>query len=168
MGINKQHLLDLVITPALELLDNSKYGKRCHFVTSSNKLLLLGTAELETQCGTWLRQNLNNREYGVALGIYQIEPATYEWVLGNFSTMFISETLITNGMSININDLTTNLLFSSLICRLIYWYKTSFTIPVDPIRIAHYYKKYYNTEKGACPIKKAEETFIRINNEVKW
>lgn len=131
-------LKDLVIQPALEKVE---------LYSPEAVTLILGTACVESQCGEFLRQYPN----GPALGIFQIEPATYEDLMKNYLD-FRPElkakvmALYCEGLDAGQN-LTCNLMFQAAVCRLIYL-RVSEKIPNNLAGMANYWKKYYNTSKG--------------------
>lgn len=145
--MNAAQLRDLVIKPALEKID---------LYSPEAVALVLGTACVESQCGEYLQQV----PAGPALGIFQIEMATYEDLIKNYLD-FRPEckakvmALYCEGMNAKQN-LTCNLLFQAAVCRLIY-FRVSEKIPNDLVGIANYWKKYYNTSKG----KGTPEKFIK-------
>lgn len=100
--------------------------------------LVLGTIAQESRGGFYLRQ-LNG---GPALGITQVEPATFQYLQQKYPQIL--------GHS-KFDDLETNLKLAILACRLKY-----LTIP-DPIPLtmysqAQYWKKFYNTSAGSGTI----------------
>lgn len=142
---------DLVITPALEKIE---------LYSPEAVALVLGTVCVESQCGEYLQQIPS----GPALGIFQIEMATYEDLIRNFLD-FRPElkarvmALYCEGMSAKQN-LTCNLLFQAAVCRLIY-FRVSEKIPNDLAGMANYWKKYYNTSKGKGTPEKFIEAYER-------
>lgn len=144
-------LKDLVIHPALEKVE---------LYSPEAVALVLGTACVESQCGEFLRQYPN----GPALGIFQIEPATYEDLMKNYLD-FRPElkakvmALYCEGLNIEQN-LTCNLMFQAAVCRLIYL-RVSEKIPNNLAGMANYWKKYYNTSKGKGTPEKFIEAYER-------
>lgn len=147
-------LKDLVIQPALEKVE---------LYSPEAVALVLGTACVESQCGEFLRQYPN----GPALGIFQIEPATYEDLMKNYLD-FRPElkakvmSLYCEGLNIEQN-LTCNLMFQAAVCRLIYL-RVSEKIPNNLAGMANYWKKYYNTSKGKGTPEKFIEAFKQYVN----
>lgn len=142
---------DLVIIPALEKIE---------LYSPEAVTLMLGTACVESQCGEYLQQVPS----GPALGIFQIEMATYEDLIKNYLDFRPDlkarvMALYCEGMSAKQN-LTCNLLFQAVVCRLIYL-RVSEKIPNDLAGMANYWKKYYNTSKGKGTPEKFIEAYER-------
>jgi len=169
MGINKQDLLDYVIIPSLEQID---------LESTSADLLLLGTAELETNCGTYLVQHGGGINTSLAVSIYQLEVVTFKDILLRFLQLKKYKKLkekIESIYSIKTlkikhdqlwNKLVTDLSFSTVIARLKYYMIPS-PLPVytDYVGLAEYYKKYYNTALGKTSLEKAISVFKDIVEE---
>lgn len=154
--MDKQQFVKHVIIPSLEALNEGLIfpnKSKKQFISEEDILLLLGTATIESNCGQYLVQ-----KNGPALGIYQIEPATYNWIKKRLS--------LKNSKIYDNDKLITDLVFSTIICRMIYWYKTPFPLPTTPIEIADYYKRYYNTIKGKTKIEYAIEVFKKLEKDV--
>lgn len=166
--INCEHLKKYIIIPVLKDLG---------LFSQAAVNLLLGTAAQESCLGLYLHQI-----QGEALGIYQIEPATYHDLFENY---FIRHMETAYSLSAGEykeflrrriklrNDLTKfelstkedfeynligNLYYSTAIARIIY-YRVPEALPAaDNIQdLAKYYKKYYNTESGKASI----SSFVR-------
>lgn len=104
--------------------------------------LLLGTAAQESRMGHYIHQ-VN----GPALGIYQIEPKTAEWLYEKYYPTVSG--YLHNIYSIE-ECLVYDLAFQTIMCRLKY-YSIKEPIPSDPNDIqalGAYWKKYYNTPLG--------------------
>jgi hypothetical protein len=138
--IDSKQLRNLIIKPALDSLQ---------LYSSHAEELLVFTCATESLGGHYLAQ-----VKGPALGIYQMEPATYSDLWQRFITRNSKiSTLL--GMHFNVNlippeeRLIYDLRYATAMSRLFY-----FRIPeklpdasnIDEIWA--YYKKYYNTEKG--------------------
>lgn len=109
--------------------------------------LLLGTAAQESKFGTYLRQIK-----GPALGAYQMEPATFDWLQRKFEGRY--KWLV----GCLASEMEHDLLLATIMCRLRYKVVPE-PLPIDPNDIpslAHYYKIHYNTPAG----KATEEQFI--------
>lgn len=139
MGIDSNHLLRYVIRPALTLLD---------MASPSAEALLLGTAVQESHCGRYLHQ-LGN---GPALGIFQMEPATYKDIWDNyirFRPKIQHRLAELWPMQPEPEEMVTNLLLSAVMCRLHY---RRIPEPLPQARdlpgLAGYWKKYFNTRLG--------------------
>lgn len=148
-------LTELVIIPAL---------KKINLFTPQAAMLVLGTACVESQCGEYISQ-LGN---GPALGIFQIEPATYNDLIDNYLA-YRPElkakllALYCENLSASEN-LTCNLIYQAAVCRLVY-YRSPQAIPTDLHGMADYWKKYYNTSKGKGTPEKFIAAYKRYANE---
>lgn len=98
--------------------------------------LLLETAAVESDFGTYLRQ----RGGGPALGVFQTEPATFIWIRGRFPQI----------EKFSFDELEWNLWRAILVARCVYraW--------PEPLPKAgdiegqwEYYKRFYNSSAGA-------------------
>jgi len=113
--------------------------KEVDLYTPSATAILLGTAAKETSFGTYLKQ-LGD---GPALGPFQIEPATFQYLKYKYQENF---PVI---KSFTFNQLQYDLRASIIMARLKYF---SISTPLpdadDILAIAKYWKKYYNTHLG--------------------
>jgi len=119
--------------------------------------LLMMTAAQESHCGRYIKQ-LGS---GPALGIFQIEPATYNDLMENYLRYrpglmdkvdnFFMDTQIPISY-----HLMGNIPFQILVARLQY-YRFSEPLPDadDIMGLAKYYKKYWNTELGDATVHSA-------------
>lgn len=131
--MNAQQLKELVIEPVLK--DTGLYSE-----VAVN--LLLGTAAQESRMGYYLKQ-----VKGPALGIYQIEPETAWWLLKKYRDK--AEHYLNEIHTVE-EQLIIDLALQTLVCRLKY-YSIKEPLPDDPNdvwKLAHYWKKYYNTHLG--------------------
>ena len=109
--------------------------------------LLLLTAAHESHLGTYLRQT-----QGPALGIFQMEPDTYEDLRINYLSFRWNLWDILSETCVNPRDpenLVTNLRTAVVAARLQY-YRVPEAIPNTLEELADYAKKYWNTEAGAA------------------
>jgi len=145
MGISCEHLRLYVIRPTLEKLD---------LWSQSAENLLLGTVAQESGMGTYLKQIGG----GPALGIYQMEPATYSDIWDNYLaynaplyrlvTLFISK-INTGQNGLGAKEMITNLAYATALARVHYLRVKEPLPPASDITgLALYWKKYYNTNKG--------------------
>lgn len=113
--------------------------------------LLIFTCAVESLGGTYLRQ-----VSGPALGIYQMEPNTYNDIWQNYIKFNLSICMILNhnfnvSFQPSAGRLIYDLRFSTAMTRLFY-HRIPESLPaandIDAIWI--YYKKYYNTPEGAA------------------
>ena len=114
--------------------------------------LLLGTAAVESNFGTYLKQ-----VKGPAVGVFQMEPDTFDWLQGVFQNRFhyISTTFP--------SDMEHDLKLSILMARLRYLVDRQ-AIPKTLQGQAEYWKRIYNTHLGAgTPEKyiKAWNTYVK-------
>jgi hypothetical protein len=152
MSINSKHIRECVIRPVLKKYD---------LWTPASENLLMGTAAVESDMGTFLMQNGRNGEpVGPALGIFQMEPATY------FDTKTHSDYYrkLKNDGRFNIPDepywLILNLELATVMCRLKYTMIPE-KLPKhdDIVGLARYWKEYYNTSGGKGSINKFIERY---------
>lgn len=146
--IHPTHLLHYVIRPVLK--DLNLYSPQA-------ERLLLGTACKESECGLWLKQIGG----GPALGIYQMEPDTHLDHL-MFLDRRVPLKLKVRAWGTGQDDMAGNLYYATAMCR-VHYLRVPEPIPNDLPAQAAYYKKYYNTEKGAATIQEyidAWNTFV--------
>ena len=139
MGIDSNHLLRYVIRPALTLLDMG---------SPAAEALLLGTAAQESHCGRYLRQLRD----GPAMGIFQMEPATFRDIQENYLRYRpeIQAKLATLWPSPpEPEEMVTNLLLGAVMCRL-HYRRVSEPLPQaeDLPGLARYWKLHYNSRLG--------------------
>lgn len=131
-GIHSKHLREYIIRPTLQ-----KYN----LWNPAAEELLLGTAAVESHCGEYLTQ-LDN---GPAVGIYQMEPSTYQDVIFNVIPKFDFDFKISDDPK----DMIWDFRLATLMCRLQYW---RFSQPLpgskDIPALGLYWKTYYNTLEG--------------------
>lgn len=150
--MNSQHLRHYIVRPTLEAMS---------MWSPAAENLVLGTAAQESRCGYYLKQ-LN----GPACGVYQMEPATAIDLVKRYlkRRSDIDEQLQsamqlfgdyeidwdTVPESLIAEKLISDLRFATAMCRLRY-YVVPERLPDqhDVFGLADYWKRYYNTEKGA-------------------
>lgn len=138
-GIYPNHLREVVIRPALELIG-------MHSQAAED--LLLATALQESAGGHYLCQ----LDSGPAIGIFQMEPATYHDHWLNFIRHRPAlQTLLWgrfNGQPAA-KRMATDLLLAAVMCR-IHYFRVAEPLPQtgDIQAMANYWKKYYNTSLG--------------------
>ena len=102
--------------------------------------LILGTCAQESAFGKY-RHQLGG---GPALGIYQCEPATFNDIFENYlayKSELLAKIIEVSGVTdLNANDLETNDILSTCICR-IHYYRIPDAIPIDLPGWARYYPK---------------------------
>lgn len=140
--INQNQLKELIIKPVLnELILESRNAEE----------IILFTCAVESMGGYYLKQ-LN----GPALGIYQMEPETHTDIWNSF---IISTYPLNTKMTVNFGcnripseeRLIYDLRYATAMVRIHYArVKESLPLYTDINAIWEYYKKYYNTSKGAA------------------
>lgn len=148
--LDVRQVRQLIIKPALEPL-----GLWSQIVEN----LLIGTALQESGLH-WLAQ-----ENGPAVGIYQIEPKTYDWIKGKIRDHILYPKIINIcGLCYLPNDpaaLIWNLRYATVVCRFRYLEVKAPLPETNNISlIADYWKQWYNTPEGAG---KAEEFINNYN-----
>ena len=149
---------DLIIKPTLDEL--AKAEPRIN--SDAAVALLLGTALCESEL-KFLRQRVDGG-FGVAVSLYQIEPATHKDVkryLGERKPNLAKRVF---GLSTVIDpddfELATNFRYATAIARIKYWMDPESLPLADNIRgLAGYYKRVFNTELGKGTAKKFLEFY---------
>ena len=125
-------------------------------------MLLLGTAAQESHLGTYIRQ-IN----GPALGIFQMEPATFNDITDNFLNYkrHLKERIIKvcNVQSLQSADLEFNLALAVCFARLQY-YRRPEPLPETVEQMAAYWKQWYNTPLGKGTEKEFIQNYQRFIN----
>jgi hypothetical protein len=154
MAIDPKHLRELVIQPACKALG---------LWSIAAEELLLGTACQESKCGTFLKQ----LGKGPALGIFQMEPATYKDLFENF--LRDREPLrgklheLAGHVTVSAEMMVYNLRYAAAMCR-IHYYRVKDPLPAagDIPAQAAYWKKFYNTPKGAGTVEEYLHNYRRF------
>lgn len=137
--INRHQLRDL-ITKVLHEMEPQ--------VTFSNEAveILMMIASHESHLGTYLRQ-----KRGPALGLFQMEPTTEQDVFDNYLSFHEEkkELMCAYSTRSNTPDLEHNLAYQIVIARLHLTRKPG-RLPSDPLAMAKYLKKHWNTDKGVA------------------
>lgn len=117
--------------------------------------LLMMTAAHESKLGTYIRQ-LN----GPALGIFQMEPETYNDIQENFleyrphlDKAVIAMAPMGSATAEAADELAWNLKLQIIMARL-HYYRVPEGLPKDIEGLAEYAKKYYNTKEGKATAEK--------------
>jgi len=149
--MNSQQLLDYIIKPTLEYMGGNYNSKNA-------QMLLLSTAAIESKCGYYIKQIK-----GPALGIWQMEPATYHDIYDNCDALkqqdfedSISKLSIDYDFVFDeCNSLVINPMYACAMARLKYSMDTE-QLPfyADIYGIYAYYKRIYNTPLGASTFEK--------------
>lgn len=146
MSLNVRQVRERVIRPALRTLGPGFGG-------DAAELLLLGTAAAESEF-----RHLAQVGGGPALGLWQMEPATYRdhwsWLGSHPSDLGVRVvSLASRGSGIGTppppEEMTWNLAFAAAMARVHYWRRPE-PLPVsgDPRDLFRYYKQHYNTPLG--------------------
>lgn len=164
MSINTKHMRDLIIIPTLYYLD---------LYSESAVNLLLGTCAQESGMGTYLKQN-----GGVALGIYQVEPAThrdimkrylFENVEGRRELQIRTSALISqmNQYGNIDSELIFNLRYATAIARIKYLMASDPLPDADDLfGLANYYKIHFNSAQGKATTDEFIENYKRYVTNV--
>ncbi|GAG58755.1 unnamed protein product [marine sediment metagenome] len=154
MSIKPSHLRDL-IDETLHLIVPSMH-------TVAARELLMMTAAQESHCGRYLVQ----QGCGVALGIFQMEPATYHDLFDNYLRYHqVLKCNLEGHFKVHVDNfrinLQGNLPYQIVIARLQYR-RFPEALPgynsegkLDTYAMACYYKKYWNTHKGKATVAEA-------------
>lgn len=152
MDVNQ--LAKFIIEPALK--DLMLYSE------AAVKLMLL-TIAVESDGATYIMQ-----KKGPAIGIYQMEPATYNDIWQNYLKSNASKLLImlsnfdAHGMPSEYR-MAYDLRFATAMARLHYFRVKEPLPPANNIKaIAQYWKKYYNTHLGKGTVEKAIEKYNKF------
>ena len=113
--------------------------------------LLLGTAAQESRFGKYLRQ-LGG---GPARGVFQMEPATFDWLRGVYGDRYGFATRAADEMVFDLR-------LAALACRLRYRVVPA-ALPAagDLPALAEYWKRWYNTRLGAGTIAEFTDNYQR-------
>jgi hypothetical protein len=156
-----EYITTKIITPTLHELG-----------LSTGKNLLLGTFAHESRLGTYLVQIGG----GPALGLGQVEPPTnnlvLSWLMAHKPDMYQAvkrirgRTHINTGIvstDINLVALEHNHQYNCAIARCLYYSIQSPLPDEDDVEgMAHYWKKYYNTEKGKGTVEGFVESYDEL------
>jgi hypothetical protein len=139
--IDPKHLLDYVIQPVLKDLD---------LWSAPAERLLLGTACQESACGQYLVQLGNVK--GGGLGIYQMEHETHQDIWLNFlnagKRLSLIEKISNWTDEFDSDKMIGNLYYATAMCR-VHYLRDPKPIPHFLFEQAQYWKRVYDTEKGA-------------------
>ncbi len=153
----------LVVRPTLQYLGA---------YSAAAEELLIGTALVESRL-TYLQQ----WDAGPALGLYQVEPATHRDIYANYLVYRapLRQRVVTlasgqepiaieaNGKTIRVppvEELITNLAYATAIARLCYLRRKE-PLPAadDLVALGDYWKRYYNSARGAGTVEKFVEIY---------
>jgi hypothetical protein len=124
--------------------------------------LLVITAAQESLGGTYLWQNDRlGFPKGPALGVYQMEPATYHDLFSNFLQYQRKLLALLGPGEHRPIRMTYDLQYATQIARLNY-YRVREALPQDLEGQLRYYKKYWNTVLGKATIEEARKNYERF------
>lgn len=155
MSIDCEQLTEHIIKPTL-----IQFG-----VYSEDAVeLLLATAAQESHLGTFLVQ-----QGGPALGIYQMEPHTYQDIVKNVLMSahrnFLPQLTTVFGFSNFLNrsqKLISDLSFSTIFCRLQYWrYPEPLPEKTNVRALFYYWKTFYNRNPEKGNFSQFEENYLK-------
>lgn len=144
--IDKSQLRNLIIAPSLDEIG---------FMSKDAEELIYAIACHESKRGTYIKQ-----VHGCALGIYQIEPATYYDIFDNFLVRHKNlERKIFRAIGVdcepNAERMIWDMKLATIMCRVFFLRIEEPLPPSNNIdKIALYWKKYYNTNLGSGTIEK--------------
>jgi hypothetical protein len=119
---------------------------------------VLGTIAVESNFGTYLMQQGG----GPAIGVAQMEPATFDWLRQKFMARFPE--LVTKDKA---RLMETDLDFAVFMCRLRYAVVPSPLPDSQNVRaLAEYWKLIYNTAAGAGTVAKFMSAYAKYVREV--
>jgi hypothetical protein len=140
MTIAAADFRSFVIEPALAALAPAGIP-----VTKTAADLLMATAAMETDLGTWLSQ-----VGGPALGVFQIEPATLAGLLGQLGTAEAKALATVATPQAPLVQVESNMVYAAATCRLYYW-MNPMPLPSDTVAgLWSMYKAVWNTPAGAA------------------
>lgn len=144
MSFYPSHFRQLIVRPSLHELG---------LYSPAAEELLLGTAAKESVFGTYLKQ-LGG---GPALGVYQMEPATFYWLQDKWGEKY--PILAFKSPEHMIWDLK----LATKAARLRYLVvKEPLPEAQDIVGLGKYWKQYYNTEAGAGTVEEFVESYNKL------
>lgn len=139
MSFDPKHFRELIVRPALHELNM--------WSESAEELLML-TAAIESELGTYLRQVGSGGGYSVARGIFQMEPQTFEW-LKNIP-------VFNNLLHGTADDMIYDLKLATKAARLRYKVVPTNLPAHDDLKgLASYWKKWYNASPNGGSVDEA-------------
>lgn len=163
--MNPSHLLKYVIRPTLERLDEAV--RPGYFSGPVAEALVLGTAMVESNL-----EYLHQVGGGPAIGLWQMEPATFYDIQRNYlahrpaiALPYLPEGP-PDGMRNSAQELHGNLYLGAAMCRIHYKRVPEALPALNYMSLATYWKRYYNSMLGAGTIEKAIPHFERAMDTV--
>lgn len=154
--LNSDHMRKYIIRPVL---------KHMSMYSQAAENLVIGTASHES-----LIYHLKQGGNGPALGIYQIEPNTYQDLKHNYLihrhhiyAKLAELDMMADHYDNGIDNLIGNLYYATAVCRLIYYRRPEPLPKANDIEaLANYWKDHYNTYLGKGRV----EDWVRHYEEV--
>jgi hypothetical protein len=152
--LNIDQLRNLIVQPTL---------KDLNLYSTNMESLLLFTCAVESQGGTYLHQI-----EGPAIGIYQIEPETYNDIWTNYITThqgfkLILLHLFNAPIMQDEYRLIYDLRYATAMCA-IFYERLNYTLPSSTFpSMWEFYKSYYNTSKGKAQEDMALKDWVAFN-----
>jgi len=152
MAINPTHVREVIIQPVLK-----EHGL---WSVEAEELLMM-TAAQESKMGWYIIQVDNDKLlYNNALSMWQIEWATFDWLQSKFPQFIAGR---------KFEELAHDMRLAALVARLRY-YVVAEALPAVTedgylLKLARYYKKYYNTPLGAATIDETLRNYRRYVQE---
>jgi hypothetical protein len=151
------------VTQLSVLIANILFGMDMY--SPSAQRLLLGTAAVESDLGTYIRQ-----KNGPALGIFQIEPDTEAWLWGRIDKrnpeLAWKIFRVSGVYGVSQAALESNLAYQVALARVNYYLKPEKLPEHDDVRgLAGYWKKYWNTEAGRGTVEKFIQKYEKYQIE---
>lgn len=155
-----KHFRELIVRPALDKLQ---------LYSIDREELLVITCAQESLGGTYLMQNdAQGYPKGPALGIFQMEPATYHDLFENYLRyqVYLHHRLVSVIDSPVIHIPSTDLLVRdsrfAAACACLQYYRFPEPIPSTLEGQLRYYKTYWNTARGRATIPETRRNYERF------
>ena len=151
-----QQIRELIITPAFQSVG---------LWSESSDILVYGTGHVESGYRDIIQQ-----PKGVALGFFQMEPATYldhrHWLTRGMGRKYLKPILALCYYDILPTDpmfLCSDIKFAALMCRIDYLRaKPDLPNPNDAMGFANYHKKHYNSYLGKTHVLDSVNVFQQV------
>jgi hypothetical protein len=116
--------------------------------------LLMLTSAQETHCGRYIEQ-----VKGPALGIFQMEPASFESLVRSFRFRMLLDNYDIPEIP-DLEELSGNIILQIASARL-YYFRVPYPLPSkdNVLEMATYYKKWWNTYLGKATIESAIDSY---------
>lgn len=144
------HVRHLVIRPALQRFEKYERWKKLNSLAAEQLVFCTGLHESHYKYLDQLDRG-SGIVLGPALGLFQMEKATFRdhwtYISGNDELLDVFTAALIEGELWE--QLTHNLLFAAMMCRIHYWRVPEALPAADDLDgLAGYWKKYYNTRLG--------------------